>query len=250
MPISNHRGNFRFTKGSAFYASAVTADAGFEIIRAIFERPVPLGAGFEAIQQKLKSHGRPVQALCGMELRAPAPYPNRLLFMEFNAMYVERLRGLDLLVEGLVPITRANLAVTDGSVSEQCVYAFLYTVPSRVNRPTFATSAAADLRFKPDGTPENVAAGDTSAEGLREKVSFVARVVDGKLQEIAASWDLATQIRIYTVHQIGALFPEVILPLAGSGARHGLTWHYVRPPVEGLEVEIDVRGILQEVAIE
>lgn len=249
MPISNQRGNFRFTKGSAFYASAVIADPGFEIVRAVFENPVPLAAGFDAIQNEIKRRGRPVQALCGLELRAPAPYLNRPLFMEFNSMYVDRLRSLDLLVDGLVPVTRANLAVPDASVKEQCVYAFLYTAPSNVNRPTFATSAAADLRHKPDGTVENVAAGDTSEEGLREKVSFVARVVDGKLQEIGASWDLATQIRIYTVHQIGALFPEVILPLAGSGARHGLTWYYVRPPVEGLEVEIDVRGVLQEVVI-
>lgn len=250
MTISDLRGNFHFTKGSAFYASGVIADPGFEITRAVFENPMPLGAGFDAIQHELKSHGRPLQALCGLELRAPAPYRNRPLFMEFNSMYVERLRSLDLLVDGLVPITRANLAVTDASVSERCVYAFLYTVPSKVNRVTFATSAAADLRVKPDGTVENVAAGDTSAEGLREKVSFVARAVDVKLHELGASWDLATQIRIYTVHQVGALFPEVILPLVRSGARHGLTWHYVRPPVEGLEVEIDVRGVLQEVVIQ
>jgi hypothetical protein len=250
MPIPNHRGNFHFTKGSAFYSSAVVADPGFEIVRATLENPLPLGAGFDAIQHELKTHGRPVQALCGMELRGPAPYPTRPLFMEFNSKYVGMLQKLDILVDGLVPATRANLAVPDGSVAEQCVYAFLYTVPSKSDRLTFATSAAADLRFRTDGTPENVAPGDTSAEGLREKVSFTANVVDGKLREIGATWDLATQIRIYTVHPIGALIPEVILPLVRSGARHGVTWHYVRPPVEGLEVEIDVRGVLREVVIQ
>ncbi len=249
MPISNQRGNFHFTRGSAFYASAVIADRGFEIVRAILENPLPLDAGFELIQRELEGRGRPAQALCGMELRGSAPYPNRPLFMEFNSRYVERLRNLELLVDGLVPITRANLAVHDGSVVEQCVYAFLFTVPSKTDRVTFATSAAADLRFRPDGTPENVAAGDVSAAGLREKVSFVAEVVGSKVREIGASWDLATQIRIYTVHQIGALIPEVILPLVGSGARHGITWHYVYPPVVGLELEIDVRGVLREVVI-
>lgn len=250
MLISNHRGNFHFTKGSAFYAGGVIADRGFEIVRGILDRPLPLSAGFEAIQRELKSSGRPMQALCGMELRGSAPYPNRPLFMEFNSSYVDRLRSLDILVDGVVPVTRANLAVPDASVAEQCVYAFLYTVPSKSDRPTYATSAVADLRFRPDGTPENVAAGDTSVQGLKEKVSFVIRYVDGKVKDLGASWDLATQIRIYTVHQIGALIPDVILPVVGSGARHGVTWSYTRPPVVGLELEIDVRGVLQEVVIQ
>src|SRR5438093_6531342 len=152
MPIPSPHGNFQFTKGSAFYASAVVADPGFEIVRAILDRPLPLDLGFEVIGRELAERGRPIQALCGMELRGPAPYPNRPAFMEFNSSYVDRLRRLDILVDGLVTVTRANLAVTDGSVTEQCVYAFLYTVPSKVNRPTFATSAAAELKFHPDGT--------------------------------------------------------------------------------------------------
>src|SRR5262249_36057751 len=125
MLVSNPRGNFHFTKESPFYASAVLAEPGFEIVRVSFEKPVPLSAGFEAIQHEIQSRGRPMQALCGMELRAQDPYPNRTLFMEFNSQYVERLKSLELLVDGLVPITRANLAVHDRSVKEQCVYAFL-----------------------------------------------------------------------------------------------------------------------------
>jgi hypothetical protein len=246
MLISNPRGNFRFTKGSPFYASAVAADPGFEIVRAIFEKPVPLDGGFAAIRRELQSCGRPLQALCGMELRGADPYPNRPSFMDFNSKYVDRLKSFDLLVDGLVPITRANLAVNDRSVSEQCVYAFLYTIPSKTNRMTFATSAIADLKRHADGTVENVALGDVSTAGLREKVSFVMHAVEGKLEEIGASWNLATQIRIYTVHPIGTLIPEVILPLIGSGANHGITWHYVYPPVVGLELEIDVRGVLRE----
>src|SRR5262245_55601717 len=115
MRISNARGNFHFTKGSPFYASAVVADPGFEIVRATFEKPVPLNAGFDGIQRAIQSQGRPLQALCGMELRTQDPYVNRPLFMDFNSKYVDRLKNLDLLVDGLVPITRANLAVHDRS---------------------------------------------------------------------------------------------------------------------------------------
>jgi hypothetical protein len=225
------------------------ADPGFEVVRAVFEKPVPLSEGFEAIQRELHSCGRPVQALCGIELRGAAPYPNRPLFMDFNSKYVERLKNLDLLVDGLVPITRANLAVYDCSVTEQCVYAFLFIVPSKMHRLTFATSAVADLRTDADGSVQNIAAGDVSLAGLTEKVSYVVHAVDGKLKEIGASWGLSTQIRIYTVRQIGALIPEIILPLVGSGAHHGITWHYVYPPVVGMELELDVRGVLRESVI-
>ena len=245
MRIPNSGGNFHFTRGSAFYASAVIADPGFEIVRAVFENPLPLNAGFNAIQRELKNQGRPVKALCGIELRAPAPYPNRASFTEFNSTYVDRLRRLGLLVDERVPLTRANLAVTDASVNQQCVYAFLYTIPSTETRPTFATSAVANLKFAPDGTVDE----PNSREGLKEKVSLIARTVDEKIQEIGANWALATQVRIYTVQPISDFFVQIILPLAGLGARHGLNWYYVLPPVQGMTVEIDVRGLLKEVVL-
>jgi hypothetical protein len=46
--------------------------------------------------------------------------------------------------------------------------------------------------------------------------------------------------------RIGSLIPEIILPVVGPGAYHGITWHYTYPPVVGLELEIDVRGVLRE----
>jgi len=249
MPISNPRGNYQFTKGSEFYASAVRADPGFGLVRAVFDKPVPLKAGFEAIEYELRSAGRPMQALCGMELRGAAPYPTRPLFMEFNAKYIELLKSRDLLVDGRVPMTRANLAIGDGSVTEQCVYAFLYTVPSKTDRLTFATSGLADIRLSAEGTVEAVAPGNVSPDGLREKVSFVVHEVEQKLREIGVSWNLSTQIRLYTMHQIGALLCDVILPAAGPGAHHGINWHFVYPPVVGIELEIDARAVLRESVI-
>ena len=249
MTIQNERGSFRFTRGSAFYASGVIADPGFEIVRATFDKSLPLGAGFDAVQHHLQARGRPPQALCGLELRGPAPYPTRPLFMEFNSKYVDRLRRLDLLVDGLIPITRANLAVVDGSVREQHVYAFMYTVPSEFERTTFAISATADLKIYSEGAVENVAAGDVSPSGLKEKVTFVVDALDRKLRDLGTSWDMATQIGVYCVHPIGDLIPQVILPAAGSGGRNGVTWYFTKPPIVGLEVEIDVRAVLQELIV-
>jgi hypothetical protein len=245
----NERGSFQFTKGSAFYSGSVAADRGFEIVRATFYKSLPLAEGCEAIQRHLQTRGRPAQALCGFELRGPEPYATRPLFMQFNSTYVEHLRRMDLLVDGLVPTTRANLAVVDGSVHEQHIYAFLYTVPSKTERLTFATSATADLRIHPDGTVENVAAGDVSPAGLKEKVTFVLDSLESKMRDVGASWDLATQIAIYTVHPVGDIIAKVIVPRVASGGRNGIIWHYTKPPVVGLEVEIDVRAVLQELII-
>src|SRR4030095_3176531 len=98
MLIPNPRGNFRFTKGSPFYASAVVADPGFQIVRAILEKPAPLNAGFDVILLYVQICGRPLQAFWCMELRTQDPYPNRHFFMDFNSKYVDRLKSLDLLV--------------------------------------------------------------------------------------------------------------------------------------------------------
>jgi hypothetical protein len=250
MSMHNERGNYRFTRGSEFYASGVVADRGFEIIRATFEKSLPLDLGFETVKRYLDTQHRPLNAICGFELRAAAPYSSRPLFMEFNSRYVDWLRSHDLLVDGLVPTTRSNLAVADGSITQQHLYAFLYTAPSSDTGAAFATSATADLRRYPDGRVENIALGDISPSGLKAKMTFIMDSLSEKLRDLGTSWHSATEIRVYAVHPVGELITEVIVPMAGSGARNGVTWHYTRPPVQGLEIEIDVGRILKNLVIQ
>jgi hypothetical protein len=248
--LSNPRGGFRFTRGTYFFAGGVVADEGFEIMRSRLERPLPVAAGLERAARYLTGLGRPPQSICGIELRAPSPYPTRQLFGAFNTEYVERLRRMDLLVNGIVPLTRANLATGDGSVEEQCLYAFLHTVPSSVRRPTYATSAQADLKHLPEGAVELVAGGDTSFQGLTEKVRFVTERIDRQLAQLGVSWSCATHVRAYAVHPIGPQIAEVIAPIAGPAARHGITWDLVAPPVAGLDFELDVRAVLRDVVVD
>jgi hypothetical protein len=250
ITFANHLGGCRFTRGTYFFAGGVVAESGYEIARARFERPLPLAEGFEGIRRHLTTLGRPMQALCGIELRAPRPYPTREAFASFNALYVDHLRRLDLIVDGLVPLTRANLATDDGSVKEQCVYAFVYTVSSSARRPTFATSAQADLKHLSGGAVEHVAGGDTSPRGLTEKVTYVMQRIDRQLVDLGVSWSLATQIGAYAVHPIGQQIADVILPVVGPAARQGVTWHFVLPPVVGLDFELDVRGLKQDLVID
>jgi len=49
------------------------------------------------------------------------------------------------------------------------------------------------------------------------------------------------------VHDIGALVgPEIAARGAAAG---GVSWHLTRPPVQGLEFEMDVRGTAREIVL-
>ena len=60
---------------------------------------------FDAIVAHLRKEGRPLQAICGMELRSPEPF-SFTGFNEFNAGYVDVLKRWDLLVDGINPVAR------------------------------------------------------------------------------------------------------------------------------------------------
>ena len=83
-------GGYRFIRGVFQYSAGVAALPGFEIERARFFRPLPLAAGFAAIEAHLKSRGRAPSALCACELRSPAPVSDAG-FGQFNAHYVDQL---------------------------------------------------------------------------------------------------------------------------------------------------------------
>jgi hypothetical protein len=40
-----------------------------------------------------------------------------------------------------------------------------------------------------------------------------------------------------------------ILPLAGPAAIHGVHWFPSRPPIQGLDYEMDLRGVRREVLL-
>ncbi len=109
MLIENKRGNYSFLKGIAPYSGGVVAEAGFEVVHVRLSRYFPLRAGFDAVKAHLKSAGRPIQAMCGMELRSPKPF-SFTGFNEFNTRYIDVLRKWNILLDGLNPIARTNIA--------------------------------------------------------------------------------------------------------------------------------------------
>jgi len=58
-----------------------------------------------------------------------------------------------------------------------------------------------------------------------------------------------TAIDIYTAHPVEPLLPEIILGRAEIAAAHGVRWFYSRPPIEGIEYEMDLRGVRTELRL-
>ena len=109
MLVENKRGNYSFLKGIAPYSAGVVAEAGFEVVHVRLRRYIPLREGFDAVEAHLKGAGRPLQAMCGMELRSPKPF-SFTGFNQFNAGYIDVLKKWDILLEGMNPVARTNIA--------------------------------------------------------------------------------------------------------------------------------------------
>ena len=71
--------------------------------------------------------------------------------------------------------------------------------------------------------------------------------MERRLTLLGFSWKGSGTTQAYTVQNIGHLVGEA---LAARGAcEGGLVWTYARPPVIGLEYEMDVRGAAREIVI-
>ncbi|HLJ16659.1 MAG TPA: hypothetical protein VKV15_19335 [Bryobacteraceae bacterium] len=248
MLIENKRGNYRFLKGISPYSAGVAAMPGYEIERARLHPVLPLRQGFALAEQHLKTLGRPRQALCGMELRSPRPFTFQG-FSDFNAGYVDILKSWDLLVDGLNPVARTNVALEIASPPEPALYGFSYTVPSRAAGTTFVIAGAGEL---PEGTldPHDVVRrGETSPSAIREKARFVMGLMEARLRGLEADWSAVTATDIYTVHEIHPFLQQEILTPLGLAARQGITWHYARPPIVSIEYEMDLRGCQREIVL-
>jgi hypothetical protein len=251
MPLTDHpAGDYRFLPGIAPYSCGAVAAPGFEVVHAVFRRPPPYRAGFDRVAAHLAAEGRPKAALCGVELRSPAPFsfPG---FAAFNAGYAAILEQWGLFVGGINPVARTNVAPAVGPPAEPVLYGFSYTRPcAAAGPPTFVVAGAGEL---PEGVLDPaaiVAAGDTSPGGIAAKAEFVMGLMEARLRGLGADWPLVTGIGVYTIHPLDAVLPGTVLGRAGPAAAHGVRWHYSRPPITGIEFEMDLRGTRTEFHLE
>ncbi len=246
--LTNPRGNYSFLKGIGPYSGGVVAAHGFAVEHVKLSHPVPWKVGFDHVDARLRAVGRPRQALCAMALRSPKPF-SFSGFNDFNAGYVEVLKQWDLMVDGVNPVARTNVAPQLDPPAEPSLYSFAYTVADPHAASSFVVAGAGEL---PEGSldPHDVVRmGDTSRDAMAVKARFVLGLMDGRVRGLGVKWDDVTVTNIYTVHDVNALLTAEILPRIGRGKQHGVTWNYTRPPIVSIEYEMDLRGCGREIVL-
>jgi len=240
-------GNYRFLSHAFQYSGGVAADPGHSIVRARFARPLPLAEGFAAIEAYLAALNRPVGAFCACELRSPKQFSDTG-FIAFNRHYVQTLERWGHFRNEVNPVARSNVCPEIDPPAEPSFYAFCYTMPDAVAAGDFVIAGSGEAADGPRPYAERIVRlGDVSAAGMRDKARFVVGAMETRMSALGFNWSTVTATQLYTVHDVyPAMAEEIIRPGTAPG---GLTWHYARPPVEGLDLEIDVRGVRRELVI-
>ncbi len=249
--ILRPEGNFSFVPAHGTYCSDVLPQTGYQIVHATFVQALPLSAGFEAIQAHLAGCGRPVQALCGLELRI-AQALGFTDFDSFNQKYVALLDQYQLRNNaGESPratMTRTNVAPETHAAkpSEPSIFAFSYVVAGSrtAGRKSFVCSGSGELAGT--GRDSIISLGDTSPVGLRAKARWVMQNYDQRIADLGLSWADVTCVNLYCVHPPTSFFEPEMLTVMGRHAGLGVHWHYARPPIIEIEFEADLRGAALE----
>jgi hypothetical protein len=243
--IHNPQGNYHFLTGIAPYSAGVVAMPGYEIVHVVLHSFVPYRQGFQWIDRYLAFQGRPRQALCAVELRSPEPF-TFAGFNAFNQEYQAILEDWSLLVEGKNPVARTNVAPAVQPPAEPSLHAFSYTMPCEESDAglTFVAAGAGDLNDQAHLSPEAIVCpGDTSPEAMHAKARCVLAVMEARLFGLGCVWSDVTAVGVYTVQPLHTLMESTLLPAIGPAAAHGVNWLYSRPPIAGLEFEMDLRGV-------
>lgn len=237
-------GGYRFIKAAFQYSGGVAAMPGHRIVRVQFSQPIAMAEGFRRIQSFLQEARRPLTAFCACELRSPAPF-TEAGFRGFNNLYADTLRRWSIYDGQTNPVARSNVCPAWNPPAEPSFHAFSYTERIGGVEPSFIVAGGAEA---PEGMANYrdhiVRRGDTSIEGVREKVRYVLSAMESRLDALGFYWKDTTATQVYTIHDFHPMFAGEII--ARGAAHSGLTWHYCRPPVIDLEYEMDCRGVFIE----
>ena len=125
-------------------------------------------------------------------------------------------------------------------------YAFSYTVAGPGGGFVVAGSGEAAEGHK-DYRSVTVRPGETSPEAMLEKARWVLGEQERRLAALGVGWREVTDTQVYTVYDIHPFMgSELVRRGAAAG---GITWQYCRPPVAGLDYEMDCRGLKREIVI-
>ncbi len=237
-------GGYRFINGVFQYSGGVAALPGYTIRRVTFMTPIPLVEGFRRIKEILQNAGRPTTAFCACELRSPKPF-SEAGFTDFNRNYVTTLAEWQLFDGRTNPVARSNVCPEISPPAEPSFRAFSFTVADTTGTRSFVISGSGEA--KEGGTSyakRTIRRGETTPDAMREKAVYVLSEMERRMQALGFAWADTTAAQVYTVYD---LHPFLADEIVRRGAAHlGLTWHFSRPPVAGLDYEMDCRRVIRE----
>ena len=238
---------FGYAPGVFQYSCGVVALPGFRLERARFRRPVPLGEGFARIKSHLIARGVSLTAFAACELRSPGQFTEDG-FAEFNRIYAGTLQEWGVFVGEENPVARSNVCPEVSPPAQPGFHAFSYAVPDAGSAATFVVAGNCEAKEGGATYRESIVAyGDTSPTGLSAKCAHVMSEMEARMCTLGVGYDAATAMNLYTVYDPHPILAREIL---GRGAPAlGLEWHLCRPPIEGLDWEMDCRGISHELVL-
>lgn len=237
-------GGYRFLPAVFQYSGGAAALPGHAIERVRFRAPVPLAEGFARIERIIGAAGRPLTAFCACELRSPAPFTEQG-FRAFNEVYVVTLEKWGLFDGKVNPVARSNVCPEIDPPAEPSFHAFSFTVAAADAAPSFVIAGSGEAKEGGASYRERtVRHGETTPDAMREKAQYVLGEMERRLAALGFGWADTTATQVYTVHDLHPFLADEIV--RRGAARSGLTWHFARPPVRGLEYEMDCRGVGRE----
>ena len=235
---------YRYIPGPFQYSAGVAALPGYAIERVRFANPVKLDDGFVAIEAYMKAAGIPLTAFCACELRSPAPFSDEG-FRAFNRVYVGTLERWGVFKNDVNPVARSNVCPEIAPPPVPSFHAFSIAVRSQAPIKTFVVAGSGEAQEGSGPYSEKtVRFRETTPDAMREKATFVLGTMEKRLAALDAAWSDTTGVQVYTVRDLYPFLGDEIV--RRGAARHGLTWHFNRPPVIDLEYEMDCRGVATE----
>lgn len=244
MTATVDREGYRYIPGPFQYSAGVAALPGHAIERVRFANPVPLADGFRRIEAFLSEAALPLTGFCACELRSPAPFTDEG-FIAFNREYVGTLERWGIVANDRNPVARSNVCPEIDVPATPSFHAFSYVFPAARTPHSFVIAGSGEAQ---EGTgpyrDKTIRYGETSPDAVKEKARYVLGVMEKRMAALGAGWGSTTGVQVYTVHDV---YPFLGTDIVARGvAKHGLTWQFCRPPVIGLEYEMDCRGVATE----